>query len=80
MFHKHLFTPGLPCPTRLPETSCLEKIAVCVIETMLMMLPLVQINKPRREVNQTNQVKTKVNIMKGLQTSAIHLISGSTCH
>ena len=43
-------------------------------------VPLVQMNKARREVNQTNQVQTKINIVKGLQTSAIHLIPRSTCH
>ena len=79
LFHKHLFTPGLPRVTRLVET-CLEKITVCVIETMLVTLPLVQMNKARREVNRTNQVQTKKNIVKGLQTSVIHLIPGSTCH
>ena len=71
---------GLPRATRLLETSCLEKITVCVIETMLVTLPLVQMNKARREVNRTNQVQTKINIMKGLQTSVIHLIPGGTCH
>ena len=29
-----LFSPGLPRATRLLETFCLEKITVCVIETM----------------------------------------------
>ena len=71
LFHEDLFSPGLPCTTRLLETSCLEKMTVCVIETMLVMLPLVQMNKARREGNQTNQVQTKINIMKGLQTSVI---------
>ena len=53
LFHEHLlFSPGLPRATRLLETSCLEKITVCVIETMLVTLPLVQMNKARREVNQ----------------------------
>ena len=80
LFHKHLFSPGLPRATRLLETSCLEKITVCVIETMLVTLPLVQMNKAQREVNRTNQVQTKINIVKGLQTSVIHLIPGSTCH
>ena len=80
MFHENLFSPGLPRAARLLKNSCLEKITVCVIETMLMMLPLVQMNKARREGNQTNQVQTKINIMKGLQTSVIHLIPGSTCH
>ena len=61
LFHEHLFCPGLPCATRLLETSCLEKITVCVIETMLVTLPLVQMNKARREVNRTNQIQTKIN-------------------
>ena len=78
--HGYLFSPGLPCATRLLETSCLEKITVCVIETMSATLPLVQMNKARREGNRTNQEQTKINIMKGLQTSVIHLIPGSTCH
>ena len=43
-------------------------------------VPLVQMNKARKEVNRTNQVQTKINIVKGLQTSVIHLIPGSTCH
>ena len=77
---QRLFSTALPHTTRLLETSCLEKITVCVIETMLVTLPLVQMNKAQREVNQTNQVQTKINIMKGLQTSVIHLIPGSTCH
>ena len=72
--YEHLFSPGLPRATRLLETSCLEKITVCVIETMLVTLPLVQMNKVRREI------QIKINIVKGLQTSAIHLIPGSTCH
>ena len=80
MFYEHLFTPWLPRATHLPETSCLEKITICALETMLVTLPLLQMNKERREVNRTNQVQTKINIMKGLQTSAIHLIPGSTCH
>ena len=33
-----------------------------------------------KEANQTNQVQTKRNIVKGHQTSVIHLILGSTCH
>ena len=57
LFHEHLFCPGLPRATRLLETSCLDKITVCVIDTMLMTLPLVQMNKARREVNRTNQDK-----------------------
>ena len=74
MFHENLFSPGLPRATRLLETSRLEKITLCVIETMLDTLPLVQMNKVRREANRTNQVQTNMNIMKGLQTSIIHLI------
>ena len=57
LFHKHLFSPRLPRATRLLETSWLEKITVCVIETMLVTLPPVQMNKARREVNRTNQGK-----------------------
>ena len=62
---------------KLLETSCLEKITVCVIETMLMTLPLVQMNKARKEVIRKNQAQAKINIVKGLQTSVIHLIPGS---
>ena len=80
LFHEDLFSPGLPGATRLLETSCLEKITVCVTETMDVTFPLVQMNKPRRKGNRTNQVQAKINIMKGLQTSIIHLIPGSTCH
>ena len=80
LFHEHLFSRGLPRATRLLETSCLGKITVCVVKTMLVTLPLVQMNKAWKEVNQTNQVQTKKNIMKGLQRSVIHFIPGSTCH
>ena len=44
--------------TRLLETSCLEKITACVIETMLMTLPLVQMIKARKEKG-TEQTKYK---------------------
>ena len=71
LFHEDLISLGLPHAAHLLETSCLEKITVCVIETMLVTLSLVQMNKARREVNRTNQVQTKINIMKGLQTSVI---------
>ena len=57
LFREHLFSPGLSRATRLLETSYLEKITACVIETMLVTLPLVQMNKARREVNQ--QIKYK---------------------
>ena len=80
LLHEHLFSPELPRATRLLKTSCFEKITVCVIETMLLTLPLVQMNKARRTVNRTNQLQTKINIVKGLQTSVIHLIPGSPCH
>ena len=33
---------------------------------MLVTLPLVQMNEAQREVNQTNQLQTKKNIMEGL--------------
>ena len=78
--HEHLFSPGLRRATCLLETSWLEKIAICAIEAMLVTLPLVQMNKARREVNRTSHVETKINIMKNLQTSVIHLIPGSTFH
>ena len=80
LFREDLFSLALPHATRLLETSCVEKITLCVIETMLVTLPLAQMNKARREVNRTNQVQTKINIMKGPQTSVIHLIPGSTYH
>ena len=57
LFHEHLFSTGLPRATRLLETSCLEKITVCVIETMLVTLLLVQMNRARKEVSQ--QIKYK---------------------
>ena len=57
MFRKHLFSPELLRAARLLKTSCFEKITVCVIETMLMTLPLVQMGKAQREVSQ--QIKHK---------------------
>ena len=47
--------------------------SMCLIETMLKPLPLVQ-NKARTEVNQTNPVQTNISIVKGLETSIIHVI------
>ena len=76
-FHKHLFSPGLPGATCLLETSCLEKITVCVIETMLVTLLLVQMNKARREVNRTNHVQTKINVIFQRQLIAEASICGS---
>ena len=76
----YLFSPGPPRATSLLEISCLEKITVCVIETMLVTLLLVQMNKAQREVIRTKQAQSKINIVEGLQTSVIHLILGSTCH
>ena len=38
--------------TRLLKISCFEKITVCVIETMLLTLSLVQMNTTQSEVNQ----------------------------
>ena len=49
LFHEHLFSPELPCAARLLKTSCFEKITVCVIETMLVTLRLVQMNSAWRE-------------------------------
>ena len=57
LFHEHVFFHELPCAACLVKTSCFEKITVCVIETMLMSLLLVQRNKTRTEVNQ--QIKCK---------------------
>ena len=51
LFDEDSFSLGLPRVTRLLETS-LEKITVCVIETMLVTLLLVQMNKAQREVSQ----------------------------
>ena len=57
LFYKHFFSPGLPSATCLLEISCLEKITVFVIDTMLVALPLIQMKKVRREV--TQQIKYK---------------------
>ena len=43
------------------------KITVCVIKKMLMTLAFSQMKKSQREVNPTNQAKTKTNIAKGLK-------------
>ena len=51
LFHEHLFSHELPRAARLLKTSCFEKITVCVIETMLVTLPLVQMNKAWMEVS-----------------------------
>ena len=59
VFSSHLFSPGLPRATRLLETSCLEKITVCVIETMLVTLPLVQMNKARRKWTEETKYKPR---------------------
>ena len=45
------FSSGLPRATHLIETSS-EKITACVIETILVTLPLVPMNKARRKVSQ----------------------------
>ena len=55
LFHDDLLSPELPRTARLLKT-CFEKITLCVIEAMLVTLPLVQMNKARREVN-TDQDK-----------------------
>ena len=77
-FHEHSLSLELPRAARLLKTSWFEKWTACVIETML--ITFSQMKKSRREVNRTNQVQTKINIVKGLQTSVIQLIPGSTCH
>ena len=58
LFHEHLFSPELPRAARLLKTSCFEKITVYMIETMLLTLPLVQINKVREPTKQA-QIKIK---------------------
>ena len=57
LFHKHLFSHELPRAAHFLKTSCFEKITVCLIETMLMTLSLLQRDKARRELNQ--QIKCK---------------------
>ena len=52
LFHEHLSSPGLPRATHLLETFCFEKITVCVIQTMLVTLLLVQMNKAQKQVGQ----------------------------
>ena len=59
LFHEHLFSPELPRAPHLLKTSCFEKITVCVIGTMLVSLPLVQMSKARREVSQQTKYKSK---------------------
>ena len=59
----------LPRATRLLEASCLEKITVCVIG-MLLTLPLVQMNKARREVNRTYKPSRSTNQDKHLERSS----------
>ena len=61
LFHKHLFSPELPHTTRLLKTSYFEKIILCVIEIMLVTLPLVQRNKAQREVNQQIKHRSRQN-------------------
>ena len=58
LFHEHSFSPELTRIARLLKTSCFEKITVCVIEAMLMRMPLVQMNKAQREANQ--QIKYRL--------------------
>ena len=57
--YEHLFSPGLPRATHLLETSCLEKITICVIEAMLVTLPLVQMNKARRKGTEPTKYKPR---------------------
>ena len=59
VFHEHLFSSELSLAARLLKTTCFEKTTVCVIETMLVTLPLVQMNKARRAVNQQIQHKSQ---------------------
>ena len=57
MFHKHLLSPELPYAAYLLKTLCFEKVTAFVIETTLLMLLLVQMNKTQREVSE--QIKRK---------------------
>ena len=61
LFHEHLFSPGLSRAARLLKASCFEKITVCVIETTLVTLLLVQMNKARRKVSQQIKHKSRLN-------------------
>ena len=58
LFYEQLFSPELPRAARLLKT-CFEKITVCVIEAMLVTLPLVQMNKARTEVSQQIKLKSR---------------------
>ena len=57
LVHEHLFSLELLRAVHLLITSCFQKRTVCVIEIILVTLPLVQMNKAQREVNQ--QIKHK---------------------
>ena len=50
------FSPAIPRTVRILKT-CFEKITACVMEAMLVTLPVVQTHKARREMNQ--QIKPK---------------------
>ena len=52
LFHKHLLSPELPYAACLLKTLCFEKVTAFVIETTLLMLLLVQMNKAQREVSE----------------------------
>ena len=68
LFHEHAFFHELSCTACLVKTSCFEKIIVCVIETMLVTLLLVQKNKAQREVNQQIKCKSRQNCNSVLKT------------
>ena len=64
LLHQHLFSPELARTACFLKTSCFEKITVCVIEALLLMLLHVQINKVWRKVSQqssTNQAQMFLN-------------------
>ena len=67
LFHDCLFSPELPRAACLLKTSCFEKITVCVIETMLVTLPLDQMKKARREVSQQIKYKSRKNCDNSLK-------------
>ena len=59
LFHEHLFSLGLPCATRLVETSCVEKVTVCVIETMLVTFRLSRSIKHKQKWTEQTKYKPR---------------------
>ena len=61
------FSHELPHAARLLKTCWFEKITVCVIETMLVTLPLDQMKKARGEVSQQIKYKSRKNCDNSLK-------------